>query len=154
MFPIYNLKKELKSLTSSIRLYKKSFNQCQKNYSHLIEYVQWRYGEKSPHSYFYSSLRCLKSTQYKYRYLHVAYSLLKGKKYNQIEAKTRDNNKIKIDDLNQTIKEFCTLSKIKEIPVFELTEKDGILDIAVKKAQELPSSKNLMSRLADFWGSL
>jgi hypothetical protein len=154
MFPIHNIKKNLNNLSSSIRLYKKSFRECQKNYSNLIEYVQWRYGEKSPHSYFYSTLRCLKSSQYKYRYLHIAYSLLKGKKYYQIESKTRDGNKIKIDDLNQIFTEFCVLNKITEIPTFELSEENNILNIKIKDSEELPKSKNFIKKLANIWGSL
>lgn len=49
-----------------------------------------------------------------YRYLHVAYSLFKGKTYEQIEPKVREGNEINLNMVNRMMNDYITKYSIKE----------------------------------------
>jgi uncharacterized protein YktB (UPF0637 family) len=141
MFPKNILKRDLKYLSNTIKSYKNSFAKRQRNYSNLTEYVQWSHGQKSPHKYFYSDLEHLKTYQKRYRYLHIAYCLLRGKDYTTIERCTSEDKKIDINLLNDVFKEFCKINKINYMPIFQINNKADSLDIKVYNYWKFISSE-------------
>ena len=89
------LKEELKKITAALKKYKPEYRKQQSKISK--ENID-RFGNLSKEQIKfisdYSKLENLISKcKYNYRYLHIAYCLLRGKKYEQIEPKVRENNK-------------------------------------------------------------
>ena len=75
---IRTLKAELKLMAADLRADKTEIKKTQKeNGSGSAAILQWK----------------LLGAKYSYRHRHIAYSMLKGKTYEQIEPKCRENNK-------------------------------------------------------------
>jgi hypothetical protein len=52
--------------------------------------------------------------KYDYRYLHVAYSLFKGRTYEQVESKVREGNEINLSRVNKIMNDYIEKYSIKE----------------------------------------
>lgn len=92
-------RQELKSRAKELRELKQTVKVLQRNL------------EIRESSYKQSHLDVLR---YNYRTIHVAYSLFKGKTYEQIEPKVREGNEINLDLVNRTMNDYITKYSVKE----------------------------------------
>lgn len=75
---VLSLKSSLKQVAQELKRSKKDFKQAQRD------------GDFSKQWKLYSSIQINK---FFYRHTHIAYCLMKGKTYEQIESKVKENNK-------------------------------------------------------------
>jgi len=85
------IKQELKNLIEKIRIHKNNFKESQ------------RKGSPS-----WLDLQTYSRAQWEYRHRHIARCLIRGRTYEQIEQKTRNDNKPSKDLIEKYKKEYMT----------------------------------------------
>lgn len=101
MRKIDKLKQYLKTTATQIRQTREQYKQAQR--ANLIQTAN-------------KLLRQLQTLQYEYRHHHIAYCELRGKTREQIEAKTRDNNRANETYIKQLKKEYAWMQE--EIDIY------------------------------------
>lgn len=100
------MKKELKVLAENIKTSKKEFRSQQSKIS-KEKMDSWGTPEErdffSKHWKLDSSLNTIK---FKFRHMHIAYCLLKGRTYEQIEPKVREHNEPNWDIIKEYQNEY------------------------------------------------
>jgi len=86
------LKKQLKEYAANIKVASVFYKECQRGNKTWEEY----YALCSGHKRFPTS----------YRHMHIAYCLLRGRKYEQIESKVKDGNEPKWDTVNAIVEQY------------------------------------------------
>lgn len=92
---IKQLKAELKKLALGIRQARSLWKDCQRGKISYTEYLAWAKDNGFAYkSGFTGNLiaESLTTLSHRYRHMHIAYCLLRGREYEQIENSVRDNN--------------------------------------------------------------
>lgn len=103
-FKIKQLKQELKVLAALIKEQKVRYKNCQRATSAThnqmwSDFWKWERENSNPSSRIY-------------RHKHIAYCLLRGKKYEQIENKVREGNEPNFSYIEQIMKEYREVDAI------------------------------------------
>src|SRR5574343_1724333 len=97
---IKELKSKLKVLASLIRKSKHSYKECQRSNMKWDDYFKWQRENNHPNS----------DT---YRHMHIAYCLLRGRTYEQIENKVKEGNGPSIDRVEYYMQEYSEVEPIE-----------------------------------------
>lgn len=90
---IKQLKQELKVLAALIKEQKVRYKNCQRSGNNFLDLWKWERENSNPSSR-------------TYRHKHIAYCLLRGKKYEQIENKVREGNKPNFTYIEEIMREY------------------------------------------------
>lgn len=111
---IKELKAELKQLSLDIRQAKIVYKNCQRNGNSFSDYSVWAKSKGLTYTSSYGHIFTMDVWQLsdKYRHMHIAYCLLRGRKYEQIENKVRDNNEPKWSRIESILAQYRDTEEI------------------------------------------
>lgn len=94
---------------------------------------------------YYKSFYKSNSLSYHFRHAHIAYSLLRGRSYLQIENKIRPFNDPSVPLINSYLESFCFLEGLSKFPKFIKKEDEcfNMLNIVLEDWEEVKLSEDL-----------
>jgi len=135
------IKKQLKDLAYEVKKSKNFYKEKQRLFSYKKEFIESKWYPqglpiKEYHEAFY--FKNLKKSEY--RDHHIAYSLLKGKKYHQIEIRVAEGNEPDFYQVNRCIQKFCAELGLEFYPHFLATQNEyGNFDLSYEKDKPIES---------------
>ena len=101
----------LKGLANQLREFKSEKRQYHKDFRELpYEEARKKYENRG----YYEIERDIKKAKYEFRHEHIAYCLARGRKYEQIESKVRENNEPNQDYIEQLLDEYPVVQKVDD----------------------------------------
>ena len=101
----------LKGLANQIREFKHELRQYHKDFREMpYEEARKKYEQRG----YYQIESDIKKGKYEFRHEHIAYCLARGRKYEQIESKVRENNEPNQEYIEQLLNEYPSLPKVDD----------------------------------------
>ena len=151
MSNITKIKNEINNLAKELSETKLKYKQLQSKNSKLYrgKTMTWQetreaYGEE------WSAFSRKNRLKNDFRHRHIAWSLIKGRKYEQIERYTRPDNEPDTQAINVYIQEFAVLLGLETYPKFDLDKHSfdaGLSDTALKIIEEMVVTEKLKENI-------
>lgn len=151
MSAINQIKKEIKQLAKELSNAKRKYKKLQSQNSklHRGKVMTWKEASEVYREEWdaFSNKNKLKDD---FRHKHIAWSLLKGRKYEQIERYTRPDNEPCAHTINLFIQEYAVILGMETYPKFDLDKSSfdqGLSDTALKIIEEMAVTQKLKENI-------
>lgn len=101
----------LKGLAQQIRSLKDELKQFYKDKKEL-GFEEFR--KKHEGRWNYDIERDIRKAKYEFRHQHIAYCLIRGRSYEQVESKVRENNEPNQDYIKQLLEEYPSIPEMED----------------------------------------
>lgn len=118
MTTLKKIKNQIKILKVEVKLAKKIYKEKERAFSSGLEFSEatWHSLGKCPTKEYYEAFYNKNCISLSYRHAHIAYSLLRGRNYKQIEFKIREGNEPSVSQVNDHLEEMCAYLGLETYP--------------------------------------
>lgn len=137
------LKNQIKDLALQVRQSKLNYKEKERAFSRGEETVTTSWG-KYPSQAYHDAFNKKHSMTDTYRYMHIAYSLLKGNNYLQIESKVASGNEPHVEQVNRNLEQMCVDLSLETYPHYYPIYEGEKFDMIIE--EEKPVNPNLVTK--------